>query len=88
MFDNIFFVHSPTHETNNSMENRSSLPFTFLKLNNFNPWFIIVKGRLSGSLAQLAECSKGKREAPRSSPGRAKIFSSPVTFCGSVWVRG
>ena len=63
MFDKFFFVHSQTHETNNSMENRSCLPLTFLKLNNFNPWFIIVKGRPSGSVAQLAECSHGNREA-------------------------
>ena len=47
-----------------------------------------VKGRPSGSVAQLAECSHGKREALGSSPGRATIFSSPVTFGGSVWVRG
>ena len=47
-----------------------------------------VKGRPSGSVAQLAECSHGKREALGSSPGRATIFSSPVTFNGSVWVRG
>ena len=39
-----------------------------------------VKGRSSGSAAQLAECSHGQREALGSSPGRAKIFSSPVTF--------
>ena len=47
-----------------------------------------VKERPSGSVAQLAECSHGKREALGSSPGRATIFSSPVTFGGSVWVRG
>ena len=39
-----------------------------------------VKGRLSGSVAQLAECSHGKREALGSSSGGAKIFSSPVTI--------
>ena len=39
-----------------------------------------VKGRPSGSVAQLAECSHGKREALDSSPGRATIFSSPVTI--------
>ena len=39
-----------------------------------------VKGRHCGSVAQLAECSHGKREALGSSPGRATIFSSPVTF--------
>ena len=39
-----------------------------------------VKGRPRGSVAQLAECSNGKREALSSSPGRATIFSSPVTF--------
>ena len=38
-----------------------------------------VKGRPCGSIAQLAECSHGKREALGSSPGRATIFSSPVT---------
>ena len=47
-----------------------------------------VKGRPCGSVAQLAECSHGKREALGSSPGRATIFSSPVIFGGSVWVRG
>ena len=47
-----------------------------------------VKGRICGSVAQLAKCSHGKREALGSSPGRATIFSSPVTFGGSVWVRG
>ena len=48
---------------------------------------IYVKGRPCGSVAQLAECSHGKREALGSSPGRATIFSSPVTFggqCGFV----
>ena len=39
-----------------------------------------VKGRPSGSVAQMAECSHGKREALGSSPGRATIFSSPVTI--------
>ena len=38
-----------------------------------------VKGRPCGSVAQLAEYSHGKREALGSSPGRATIFSSPVT---------
>ena len=38
-----------------------------------------VEGRPCGSVAQLAECSHGKREALGSSPGRAAIFSSPVT---------
>ena len=33
-----------------------------------------VKGRPSGSLAQLTECSHGKREAVGSSPGQATIF--------------
>ena len=33
-----------------------------------------VKGRPSGSVAQLAECSHGKREALGSSPGRATVF--------------
>ena len=47
-----------------------------------------VKGRPSGSVAQMAECSHGKREAVDSNPGRARSFSSPVTFGGSVWVRG
>ena len=39
-----------------------------------------VKGRPCGSVAQLAEYSHGKREALGSSPGRATIFSSPVTL--------
>ena len=39
-----------------------------------------IKGRPCGSVAQLAECSHGKREALGSSPGRAMIFSSPVTI--------
>ena len=39
-----------------------------------------VKGRQCGSVAQLAECSHGKREALGSSPGQATIFSSPVTY--------
>ena len=39
-----------------------------------------VKGRPCGSVAQLAGCSHGKREALGSSPGRATIFSSPVTW--------
>ena len=39
-----------------------------------------VKGRPCGSVARLAECSHGKREALGSSPGRATIFSSPVTL--------
>ena len=38
-----------------------------------------VKGRPCGSVAQLAECSHGKREALGSSPDRATIFPSPVT---------
>ena len=41
-----------------------------------------VKGQPSGSVAQLAECSHGKREALGSRLGRATIFSSPVTFGG------
>ena len=47
-----------------------------------------IKGRPSGSVAQVAKCSYGKREALGSSPGRATRFSSPVTFGGSVWVNG
>ena len=43
-----------------------------------------VKGRPCGSVAQLAECSHGKREALGSSPGRATIFSSPVTVLTSM----
>ena len=39
-----------------------------------------VKGRPSGSVARLAECMHGKREALGSSPDRAKIFSCPVTL--------
>ena len=42
-----------------------------------------VKGRPCVSVAQLAEFSHGKREALGSSPGRATIFSSPVTFLDS-----
>ena len=38
-----------------------------------------VKDRPRGSEPQLAECSHGKREALGSSPGRATMFSSPVT---------
>ena len=38
-----------------------------------------------GSTTQL---SHGKREALGSSLGRATIFSSPVTFGGSVWICG
>ena len=45
------------------------------------------KGWPCGSVAQLAECSHGKREALGSSPGRATIFSSPVTFWFSVGSR-
>ena len=41
-----------------------------------------VKGRPSGSEAQLTECSHCKREDLRSNPDRATIFSSPVTFGG------
>ena len=33
-----------------------------------------VKGRPYGSVAQLAACPHGKREALGSSPGRASIF--------------
>ena len=40
-----------------------------------------VKEQPSGSVAQFAECSHGKREALGSSPGWATIFSSPV-ICG------
>ena len=47
-----------------------------------------VKGRPSGSIAQLKECSHGKREAVGSSPGSGHDFSSTVTFGGSVWVHG
>ena len=39
-----------------------------------------VKGRPCCSVAQLAECSHCKREALGLSPGRATIFSSPVTY--------
>ena len=38
-----------------------------------------VKRQPSGSVAQLSMCSHGKREALCSGPGRATIFSSPVT---------
>ena len=49
-------------------------------------WFIYgyVKGRPCGSVAQLAECLHGKREALGSSPGPATIVSSPVAFGVSV----
>ena len=47
-----------------------------------------VKGRPCGSVAQLADCSHGKRETLGSRPGRATIISSRVTFGGSVWGRG
>ena len=47
-----------------------------------------VKGRPCGSVAQLAECWHGKPDALGSSPGRATIFFSPVTFVCSVWIRG
>ena len=43
---------------------------------------IVSKGRPCGSVAQLAECLHGKREALGSSPGRATIVSSPVTLGG------
>ena len=39
-----------------------------------NSIWLNVKGRPSGSVAQLAECSHGKREALGSTPGRATIF--------------
>ena len=42
-----------------------------------------VKGRPCGSVAQLAECSHGKREALGSSPGRATIFYLP---CEIWWL--
>ena len=41
-----------------------------------------VKGRPSGSLAHLAGCSHGRREALGSNSGQAEIFSSPSTFLG------
>ena len=50
---------------------------------------IYVRGRPDGSLVQLAECSHGKREALGSFESRSgHDFSSPVTFGGSMWVRG
>ena len=49
---------------------------------------VCIKGRPCGSVAQLAECSHGKREALRSRPGRATIFSSPVIFDGQCVCRG
>ena len=39
-----------------------------------------VKGRLSGSVAQLAECSHGNRDALGSSSGQAKIFLPYDTY--------
>ena len=48
-----------------------------------------VKGRPCGSVAQLAECSHGKREALGSRPGRATIFSSPVKYrCANYKPKG
>ena len=47
-----------------------------------------VKGRPSGSVSQLAECSHGKREALGSSPGRGTIFFLPWDIWWPVWVRG
>ena len=47
-----------------------------------------VKGRPSSSIAQLAECSLGKREALGLSSVRATIFPSLDAFGGSVCVRG
>ena len=40
-----------------------------------------VKGRPCGSVAQLAECSHGKRDAVGSSPGGATIFFLPCDIC-------
>ena len=39
-------------------------------------------------VSSVGKCSHSEREAMGSSPGRVTIFSSPVTFGGSVWVRG
>ena len=43
-----------------------------------------VKGRPSGLVAQLAECSHGKRDTLGSSPGRATFFPPPVKFYSDV----
>lgn len=51
-------------------------------LPHFQEFFFSVKGRPSGPLTQLAVCLHGKRETLGSSPGRATIVSSPVTFGG------
>ena len=45
-----------------------------------------IKGR--PTIGSTTKLSHGKREALSSSPGWAMIFSSPVTFGGSVWVHG
>ena len=63
----LFFLQNGTEE-----EDRQILHF---ERNYFN-----VKGQPSGSVAQLAECSHGMREALGSSPNRAPIFSCPLTF--------
>ena len=48
----------------------------------------IVTGRPCGSVAQWTECSHGMREVLGSSTDRAMCFFLPVTFGGSLWVRG
>ena len=45
-----------------------------------------VKGRPCGSVAQLAECSHGKREALGSSPGRATIFFILIFFLTNLFL--
>ena len=40
-----------------------------------------------GSFDFTKLCSHGKRDTLGSSPGRATIFTSPMTFDGAVWVR-
>ena len=69
------------HWLNNSFVSRIARG-PWLKL-----WPVCVKGRPNCSVAQLVECSQGNREALGSSLGRDTIFSSPLTFGGSVWVR-
>ena len=43
-----------------------------------------VKGRPCGSVAQLAECLHGKREALGSNPGRA--INSKHTICFNIFI--
>ena len=51
--------------------------FLFASMDNMGSTLTFFKCQVS--VAQLAECSHGTREALGSSPGRATIFFSPVT---------